>query len=275
MLPLVLIRRPLTPAQADAIMRRAWIVPACFYAAGVAAALILVALIALGVPALGLRYGLAIVCILLIAFIPAAVAYTRAPSRPPRVTATTTRQEERTVTELMITGDATFARSRNAGFTWGLSSIALCLIPLAFSSSTKNGFLMSLGAGVFIIYLLVKVPGLYFPQPRDVKVQKFLLFPEGFAFAERDLLLRIKDVNWNDATGMGETVKGLTAIHWTSDGEDGVTWLRLKDPGLSYVAFERLIDYFASNPRRRRVLGTETGVDVVRALLRGQDPDAR
>jgi len=274
MLPLTLIRRPLTPAQADAIMRRAWIVPACFYAIGVAAALALVALIALGFPALGLRYGLAIVCILLVAFIPATVAYARTPSRPPRVTATTTRQEGRTVTELMITGDATFARSRNAGFAWGLSSIALCLIPLAFSSSTKNGFLMSLGAGVFIIYLLVKVPGLYFPQPRDVKVQKFLLFPEGFAFAERDLLLRIKDVNWNDATGMGETVKGLTAIHWTSDGEDGVTWLRLKDPGLSYVAFERLIDYFASNPRRRRVLGTETGVDVVRALLRGQDPDA-
>ena len=57
-------------------------------------------------------------------------------------------------------------------------------------------------------------------------------------------------------------------------------WLRLKDPGLSYIAFERLIDYFASNPRRRRVLGTETGVDVVRALLaragprrlRGGDP---
>ena len=43
---------------------------------------------------------------------------------------------------------------------------------------------------------------------------------------------------------------------------------------LVLVAFERLIDYFASNPRRRRVLGTETGVDVVRALLRGQDPDA-
>lgn len=274
MLPLTLIRRPLTPAQADAIMRRAWIVPACFYAAGVTAALVLAALIALGFPALGLRYGLAIVCILLVAFIPAAVAYARAPSRPPEVTAATTRQEDRTVTELMITGDATFARSRNAGFAWGLSSIALCLIPLAFSSSTKNGFLMSLGAGVFIIYLLVKVPGVYFPQPRDVKVQKFLLFPEGFAFAERDLLLRIKDVNWNDATGIGETVKGMTAVHWTSDGEDGVTWLCLKDPGLSYVAFERLIDYFASNPRRRRVLGTETGVDMVRALLRGQDPDA-
>lgn len=274
MLPLTLIRRPLTPAQADAIVRRTWIVPACFYAVGVTAALVLAALIALGFPALGLRYGLAIVFILLIAFIPAAVAYARAPSRPPRVTATTTRQEDRTVTELMITGDATFARSRNAGFAWGLSSIALCLIPLAFSSSTKNGFLMSLGAGVFIIYLLVKVPGLYFPQPRDVKVQKFLLFPEGFAFAEKDILPRLKTAAWSDVTGVGETIKGMTAVHWTSDGEDGVTWLCLKDPGLSYVAFERLIDYFASNPRRRRVLGTETGVDVVRALLRGQDPDA-
>ena len=82
MLPLTLIRRPLTPSQADAIMRRAWIVPACFYAVGVAAALVLVALIALGFPALGLRYGLAIVCILLVAFIPAAVAYARAPCRP-------------------------------------------------------------------------------------------------------------------------------------------------------------------------------------------------
>lgn len=274
MLPLTLIRQPLTPSQADAIMRRAWIVPACFYAAGVTAALVLAALIALGFPALGLRYGLAIVFILLIAFIPAAVAYARAPSRPPRVTATTTRQEDRTVTELMITGDATFARSRNAGFAWGLSSIALCLIPLAFSSSTKNGFLMSLGAGVFIIYLLVKVPGLYFPQPRDVKVQKFLLVPSGFAFAEKDILPRLKTAAWSDVTGVGETIKGMTAVHWTSDGEDGVTWLCLKDPGLSYVAFERLIDYFASNPRRRRVLGTETGVDMVRALLRGQDPDA-
>ena len=274
MLPLTLIRRPHTPAQADAIVRRTWIVPACFYAVGVTAALVLAALIALGFPALGLRYGLAIVFILLIAFIPAAVAYARAPSRPPRVTATTTRQEDRTVTELMITGDATFARSRNAGFAWGLSSIALCLIPLAFSSSTKNGFLMSLGAGVFIIYLLVKVPSLYFPQPRDVKVQKFLLFPEGFAFAEKDILPRLKTAAWSDVTGVGETIKGMTAVHWTSDGEDGVTWLCLKDPGLSYVAFERLIDYFASNPRRRRVLGTETGVDMVRALLRGQDPDA-
>ena len=67
MLPLTLIRRPLTPAQADAIMRRAWIAPACFYAIGVAAALVLVTLIALDVPALGLRYGLAIVCVLLVA----------------------------------------------------------------------------------------------------------------------------------------------------------------------------------------------------------------
>lgn len=137
MLPLTLIRRPLTPTQADAIMRRAWIVPACLYAVGFAAALVLLALIALGFPALGLRYGLAIVCILLVAFIPAAVAYARAPSRPPRVTATTSRQEERTVTELMITGDTTFARSRAAGIAWGLSGIAISLIPLAFSSSTK------------------------------------------------------------------------------------------------------------------------------------------
>ena len=110
MLPLTLIRRPLTPAQADAIMRRAWIVPACFYAVGVAAALVFVALIALDFPALGLRYGLAIVCILLVAFIPAAVAYSRAPSRRPRITATTSRQEERTVTELLITGDARWRR---------------------------------------------------------------------------------------------------------------------------------------------------------------------
>ena len=62
-------------------MRRAWIVPACFYAIGAAAALVLVALIALGFPALGLRHGLAIVCIPLVAFISAAVAYVRAPSR--------------------------------------------------------------------------------------------------------------------------------------------------------------------------------------------------
>lgn len=274
MLPLTLIRRPLTPEQADAIMRRAWIVPTCFYAIGVAAALILVALIALGVPALGLRYGLAIVCILLVTFIPATVAYARAPSRPPTVTAITTRQEERTVTELMITGDTTFSQRRLAGFTWGVSGVLISLIPLSFSSSTKNGFLMSLLACVLIVSLLVKQTYLYFPQPRDVKAQKLLLIPSGFAFAEKDLLPRLKVMDWCNVTGVGETIKGTTAIHWTRDGEDGITRLPLKDPGLSYVALERLINYFASNPRRRRVLGTETGVDVVRALLRGQDPDA-
>ena len=274
MLPLALICRPLTPAQADAIMRRAWIVPACFYAVGVAAALALVALIVLGFPALGLRYGLAIVCILLVAFIPAAVAYARAPSRPPSVTATTTREKDRTVTELLITGDTTFGRMRLAGFTWGVSGVLISLIPLSFSWSPKSGFLMSLWAFLLIVSLLVKQTYLYFPQPRDVKSQKFILIPEGFAFAEKDILPRIRMADWCDVTGVGETVKGMTAIHWTSDGEDGVMWLRLKDPGLSYIAFERLIDYFASNPRRRRVLGTETGVDVVRALLRGQDPDA-
>ena len=255
MLPLTLIRRPLTPTQADAIMRRAWIVPACLYAVGVAAALVLVALIALGFPALGLRYGLAIVCILL-------------------VTATTSRQEERTVTELMVTGDTTFARSRAAGIAWGLSGIAISLIPLAFSSSTKNGFLMSLGTGFFIIYLLVKVPEIYFPREHGAHVQMIVLVPEGFAIAEKDFVPRIETVAWSYIVGMGETIKGATAIHCTKDGEDGVLWLRFSDPGLSYVALERLIDYFASDPRRRRVLGTETGVDVVRALLRGQDPDA-
>lgn len=274
MLPLALICRPLTPAQADAIMRRAWIVPACFYAVGVAAALALVALIVLDFPALGLRYGLAIVCILLVAFIPAAVAYARAPSRPPSVTATTTREKDRTVTELLITGDTTFSQRRLAGFTWGVSGILISLIPLSFSWSPKSGFLMSLWAFLLIVSLLVKQTYLYFPQPRDVKSQQFILIPEGFAFAEKDILPRIRMADWCDVTGVGETVKGMTAIHWTSDGEDGVMWLRLKDPGLSYIAFERLIDYFASNPRRRRVLGTETGVDVVRALLRGQDPDA-
>ena len=274
MLPLTLIRRPLTPAQADAIMRRAWIVPACFYAAGVTAALVLAALIALGFPALGLRYGLAIVFILLIAFIPAAVAYARAPSRPPRVTDTTTRQEERTVTELLITGDTTFSQRYLAGFTWGVSGVLISLIPLSFSSSTKNGFLMSLLACILIVSFLVKHTYLYFPQPCDVKAQKLLLVPSGFAFAEKDILPRLKTAAWSDVTGVGETVKGMTAVHWTSDGEDGVTWLHLRDPGLSYVTFERLIDYLASNPQRRRVLGTENGVDVVRALLQGQDPDA-
>ena len=150
----------------------------------------------------------------------------------------------------------------------------ISLIPLAFSSSTKNGFLMSLLACILIGSFLVKHTYLYFPQPRDVKAQRLLLVPSGFAFAEKDILPRLKTAAWSDVTGVGETVKGMTAVHWTSDGEDGVTWLRLKDPGFSYVAFERLIDYFASNPRRRRVLGTETGVDMVRALLRGQDPDA-
>lgn len=150
----------------------------------------------------------------------------------------------------------------------------ISLIPLAFSSSAKSGFLISLWACILIVSLLVKQTYLYFPQPRDVKAQELLLTPSGFAFAEKDILPRLKMAAWCDVTGVGETVKGMTAVHWTSDGEDGVTWLCLKDPGLSYVAFERLIDYFASNPRRRRVLGTETGVDVVRALLRGQDPDA-
>lgn len=274
MLPLTLIRRPLSPSQADAIMRRAWIVPACFYAVGVAAALALVALIALDVPTLGLRYGLAIACIILVAFIPAAVAYARAPSRPPSVTATTTREKDRTVTELLITGDTTFSQRRLAGFTWGVSGILISLIPLSFSWSTKSGFLMSLWAFLLIVSLLVKQTYLYFPQPRDVKAQKLLLIPGGFTLAEKGILPRIRMADWCDVTGVGETVKGMTAIHWTEDGEEGVMWLHLKDPGLSYVALARLIDYFASNPRRRRVLGTKGGVDVVRALLRGQDPDA-
>lgn len=274
MLPLTLIRRPLTPSQADAIVRRAWIVPACLYAAGLAAALVLVTLIALDVPALGLRYGLAIVCIILVAFIPAAVAYARAPSRPPRVTATTTREKDRTVTELLITGDTTFGRMRLVGFTWGVSGVLISLIPLSFSWSPKSGFLMSLWAFLLIVSLLVKQTYLYFPQPRDVKAQKLLLVPSGFAFAEKDILPRLKTAAWSDVTGVGETVKGMTAIHWTADGEEGIMWLHLKDPGLSYVTFERLIDYFVSNPGRRRVLGTKDGVDVVRALLRGQDPDA-
>lgn len=274
MLPLTFIRRPLTPAQADAIMRRAWIAPACFYIAGVAAALVLVALITLGFPALGLRFGLAIVCIILVAFIPAAVAYARAPCRPPSVTATTTREKDRTVTELMITGDTTFGRMRLVGFTWAVSGVLISLIPLSFSWSPKSGFLMSLWAFLLIVSLLVKQTYLYFPQPRDVKAQKLLLVPSGFAFAEKDILPRLKTAAWCDVTGVGETVKGMTAIHWTEDGEEGIMWLHLKDPGLSYVAFERLIDYFVSNPGRRRVLGTKDGVDVVRALLRGQDPDA-
>lgn len=274
MLPLTLIRRPLSPSQADAIMRRAWIVPSCFYAFGLTVVLILVTLIALDVPALGLRYGLAIVCILLVAFIPAAVAYARAPCRPPSVTATTTREKNRTVTELLITGDTTFSQRRLAGFTWGVSGILISLIPLSFSWSTKNGFLMSLWAFLLIVSLLVKQTYLYFPQPRDVKAQKLLLISGGFALAEKGILPRIRMADWCDVTGVGETVKGMTAIHWTEDGEEGVMWLHLKDPGLSYVALARLIDYFASNPGRRRVLGTKVGVDVVRALLRGQDPDA-
>ena len=274
MLPLTLIRRPLSPSQADAIMRRAWIVPSCFYAFGLTVVLILVTFIALDVPALGLRYGLAIACIILVAFIPAAVAYARAPCRPPSVTATTTREKDRTVTELLITGDTTFGRMRLAGFTWAVSGVLISLIPLSFSWSPKSGFLMSLWAFLLIVSLLVKHTYLYFPQPRDVKVQKFVLIPEGFAFAEKDILPRIRMADWCDVTGVGETVKGMTAIHWTEDGEEGIMWLHLKDPGLSYVALARLIDYFASNPGRRRVLGTKGGVDVVRALLRGQDPDA-
>jgi hypothetical protein len=274
MLPLTLIRRSLSPSQADAIMRRAWIVPSCFYAFGLTVVLILVTLIALDVPALGLHYGLAIVCIILVAFIPAAVAYARAPCRPPSVTATTTREKDRTVTELLITGDTTFGRMRLAGFTWAVSGVLISLIPLSFSWSPKSGFLMSLWAFLLIVSLLVKHTYLYFPQPRDVKSQKFILIPEGFAFAEKDILPRIRMADWCDVTGVGETVKGMTAIHWTEDGEEGIMWLHLTDPGLSYVALARLIDYFASNPGRRRVLGTKVGVDVVRALLRGQDPDA-
>lgn len=274
MLPLTLIRRSLSPSQADAIMRRAWIVPSCFYAFGLTVVLILVTLIALDVPALGLHYGLAIVCIILVAFIPAAVAYARAPCRPPSVTATTTREKDRTVTELLITGDTTFGRMRLAGFTWAVSGVLISLIPLSFSWSPKSGFLMSLWAFLLIVSLLVKQTYLYFPQPRDVKAQKLLLIPGGFALAEKGILPRIRMADWCDVTGVGETVKGMTAIHWTEDGEEGTMWLHLKDPGLSYVALARLIDYFASNPGRRRVLGTKVGVDVVRALLRGQDPDA-
>lgn len=48
-----------------------------------------------------------------------------------------------------------------------------------------------------------------------------VLVPEGFAIAEKDLVPRIETVAWSSIVGMGETIKGATAIHCTKDGETG------------------------------------------------------
>lgn len=52
------------------------------------------------------------------------------------------------------------------------------------------------------------------------------------------------------------TLIDITCLDWTQD------------------QLQRTIGYFVCNPKRRGILATAGGVDVVRALLRGQDPDA-
>ena len=52
------------------------------------------------------------------------------------------------------------------------------------------------------------------------------------------------------------TLIDITCLDWTQD------------------QLQRTIDYFVCNPERRGILATAGGVDVARALLRGQDPDA-
>ncbi|MEZ7628513.1 hypothetical protein O3654_05790 [Pauljensenia sp. 20925_1_91] len=52
------------------------------------------------------------------------------------------------------------------------------------------------------------------------------------------------------------TLIDITCLDWTQD------------------QLQRTIGYFVCNPERRGILATAGGVDVVRALLRGQDPDA-
>lgn len=52
------------------------------------------------------------------------------------------------------------------------------------------------------------------------------------------------------------TLIDITCLDWTQD------------------QLQRTIGYFVCNPERRGILATAGGIDVVRALLRGQDPDA-
>ena len=52
------------------------------------------------------------------------------------------------------------------------------------------------------------------------------------------------------------TLIDITCLDWTQD------------------QLQRTIGYFVCNPKRRGILATAGGVDVVRALLRGQDPEA-
>ena len=58
------------------------------------------------------------------------------------------------------------------------------------------------------------------------------------------------------AASPAPTLIDITCLDWTQD------------------QLQRTIGYFVCNPERRGILATAGGVDVVRTLLRGQDPHA-
>ena len=271
MIALRFVRRPLDPHQADVIRRRAWGVSVLLYALGIAATIPLIVLVAQGNAPRMLVHGLAIALIVLICFVPTAIAYARSPMREPRIVFARY-DDERVVCEIELIADTTVARLRSAGFAWGISGIVISLIPLAFSSSPKHGFALSVGTVFMLGSLFLKQPTVFFPQPEKFKRQRIALHPAGVIVANPTLSPSLIMTDWAAAPYMGTTRAGVTDLHWEADGEKGISRLLLTDLGLSFVALERIMRYFVANADQRDVLATRDGVAVVRAILRGSAP---
>lgn len=271
MIALRLARRPLDPRQADLIRCRSWRVPTLLYALGTAATLPMLYLAVRGHPARSLTHGLAIAIILLIVFIPAAIAYARSPRREPEIVFATY-EDERVVTEVELIADTTFVRRRSAAIAWGVCGVLVSLLPLAFSASPKQGFALTVGLIFGIGSLLVKGPSVLFPRPTDFKLQRVALHPAGIIVANPTHSPPLVMNDWEASPRMGTTLKGVTNVHWAADGEEGNSRLSLTDPGLSFTALERIMRYFVANPDQRDVLGSEAGVKVVEALMHGTRP---
>ena len=127
MIALRFVRRPLDPHQADVIRRRAWGVSVLLYALGIAATIPLIVLVAQGNAPRMLVHSLAIALIVLICFVPTAIAYARSPMREPRIVFARY-DDERVVCEIELIADTTVARLRSAGFAWGI----VAAIPRAY-----------------------------------------------------------------------------------------------------------------------------------------------
>ena len=114
MIALRFVRRPLDPHQADVIRRRAWGVSVLLYALGIAATIPLIVLVAQGNAPRMLVHSLAIALIVLICFVPTAIAYARSPMREPRIVFARY-DDERVVCEIELIADTTVARLIRVG----------------------------------------------------------------------------------------------------------------------------------------------------------------